>query len=358
MSNSRSGAPRRRSPRNSPGTTFAAAVLTLVVLALAGVLAVPELLGLQRTVGVAQAISFRVPIIVSVACVLLLLLIAMASSRWARRLFSGVAIVLLVFVVGSSLLIAGRGVGAPNVPAEHAADEIRVLTWNTRGDEPGSPAIAELALEVGADVVVLPETTESMGVEIANLMREAGSPMWVHTRTIDEEYRATATTLLISPELGDYVVVTDAGDTNVLPSVIAEPLDGAGPTIVAAHPVSPTPGNMGSWASDLEWLADRCTGDVIMAGDFNATVDHLAGLERDRTSDFHSVLGACRDGALETDNGAVGTWTTGVPPLLGTQIDHVMASAHWRFTGFAVITDRDRAGSDHRPVFAQLQRTG
>lgn len=342
--------------RTSAGVRVAAIALALVALAAAFVLAAPQLLGLQRTFPIAQAISFRTPIAIGVTCALLVLLILIVSSRGARRVFGGVAIVFALFVVSTGGLIVMRGIGSPEIPAEHSADDIRVLTWNTRGDEPGSPTIAQLALEVDADVVVLPETTESMGVEIATLMREAGSPMWVHTRTIDEEYKATATTLLISPELGDYVVVTDEGDTEVLPTVVAKPLGGDGPTIVAAHPVSPTPGNMDAWNRDLEWLSTQCTGNVILAGDLNATIDHLAGLERDRTAEFHSVLGECADGALATGNGAVGTWTTGLAPLLGTPIDHVMASSHWRFTGFAVVTSVDLTGSDHRPVFAQVTR--
>ncbi|GGA59826.1 hypothetical protein GCM10011490_07430 [Pseudoclavibacter endophyticus] len=351
--------------RTSPGTAIAAIVLALITLAAATVLFAPHLLGLQRTIFVAQAIPFRVPIVIGATVLLFGLLIAIASSRGARRLLGGVAIVLTVFVVASVGLVASRGIGDPNVPAEYSAEDIRVLSWNTRGDEPGSPAIATLAIDYGADVVVLPETTEEMGVEIANLMAEAGSPMWVHTRTFDEEYRATSTTLLIAPDLGDYVVVTDEGDTGTLPTVIARPL-GTGPTIVAAHPVAPTPLNMDQWETDLEWLAGLCAGNVIMAGDFNATIDHLVGLgatDSNGGSNWVTLgepaetaydFGECVDGARATGNGALGTWTTGLPPLLGAQIDHVMATSQWRFTGFEVVTSVDRAGSDHRPVFAQL----
>lgn len=344
---------KRPSRRVSPGTTLAAVLLTLITLAVAIVLFAPQLFGLQRTMFVAQAISFRVPIVIGATVLLLVLLIAIAASRGARRLLVGVTIVLTVFVVASVVLVASRGIGNSVIPEAESGD-IRVLSWNTRGDEPGSPEIAQLAIELEADVVALPETTESMGVEIATLMAEAGSPMWVHTRTVDEEYKATATTLLISADLGDYVVVTDEGDTGTLPTVIAKPLGGSGPTIIAAHPVAPTPSNMDSWRSDLEWLAGMCSGNVIMAGDFNATLDHLAGLANERDDAFDNVFGDCADGAHETGNGAVGTWTTGLPPLLGTQIDHVMASDHWTFTGFSIVTSEDLAGSDHRPVFAQL----
>ncbi|KAB1655112.1 endonuclease/exonuclease/phosphatase family protein [Pseudoclavibacter chungangensis] len=351
---SKSAQSKRRSDRVGTQRTVGA-LLAVVTAAAALVVGWPQLIGLERALFVAQAVSFRVPVIIGSVALLLVVLLVMAGSRGARRVLAGTAVVLAVLIVSTGTLVASRGLGAPNIPAEHADEDIRVLSWNTRGDEPGSPTIANLALSLDADVVVLPETTEGMGVEIATLMAEAGRPMWVHTRTIDEEYKATATTLLISPELGDYVVVTDEGDTSTLPTVIARPI-GDGPTIIAAHPVSPTPANMDDWRSDLEWLAGTCTGSTIVAGDFNATVDHLTGLGAEGDADFTPVLGECADAALATGNGSVGTWTAGVPPVIGTQIDHVMATRDWAVTGFEVITDHDRAGSDHRPVFAQLSR--
>ena len=57
-------------------------------------------------------------------------------------------------------------------------------------------------------------------------------------------------------------------------------------------------------------------------------------------------------------NAAVGTWPTSVPALLGTPIDHVLATPNWRFTGFRVLGDEDSAGSDHRPVIARLAPAG
>jgi endonuclease/exonuclease/phosphatase (EEP) superfamily protein YafD len=95
---------------------------------------------------------------------------------------------------------------------------------------------------------------------------------------------------------------------------------------------------------------------VILAGDLNSTLDHYTGL--DAASDASGGLGGCRDAARVTGNAAVGTWPTNVPPLLGAPIDHVMATPNWDVVGFRVIGSLDGAGSDHRPVVAQLRPVG
>jgi endonuclease/exonuclease/phosphatase (EEP) superfamily protein YafD len=178
----------------------------------------------------------------------------------------------------------------------------------------------------------------------------------------DEVSKARSTSVLISTELGTYVVGTGRSNTSVLPSVVAVPT-GAGPTIVAAHPVAPLPQYVGQWRSDLAWLAAQCEGDdVIVAGDLNATLDHMSGLEAPAVdvtgAETRTDLGRCRDAARLAGAGAIGTWPTGVPSILGTAIDHVLATPSWRVSGFRVIGDRDEQGSDHRPILAQLTRAG
>jgi endonuclease/exonuclease/phosphatase (EEP) superfamily protein YafD len=183
--------------------------------------------------------------------------------------------------------------------------------------------------------------------------------MWVHTVAFDEVAKARSTTILISPDLGDYEVVSafvpgPPGNTNTLPSIVAEPVDGDGPRIVAVHAVAPIRWELRNWRSDLDWLAEQCAGEnVIMAGDFNATVDHFAGRGTDGGD-----LGRCRDAAVEAGSGALGTWPTDLPELLGSPIDHVMATPDWRVDTFRVLGDQDDAGSDHRPVVATLSPTG
>lgn len=326
-------------------------VVLALVAAVVGVLVMwPQLFGLHRVLPFAQLVPFRVIHLIGVAVVLVIALgITFAVRRGARATFGVLSLALAILLAFGTVDLFGRGVAMGRTPT-YAKESIRVLAWNTLGNEPGSPTIAELAADYDVDVLMLPETTEDMGIEIAAQLEARGKPMQVISGTGAPGYRAAETTLLVSFELGDYERRDDLGDTGALATVIAEPVDGDGPRFIAAHPVAPMPKLMETWSSDLEWLATVCQDNTILAGDLNATIDHLSGLET--TDNAH--LGACIDAAVQVGAGAAGTWTSGKPPLLVAAIDHVMATEQWQPTGFEVITREDRSGSDHRPVFAEL----
>jgi endonuclease/exonuclease/phosphatase (EEP) superfamily protein YafD len=329
------------------------AAAILLGAAILGLLALwPQLFGAERTFGIAQIVSLRgaataVAILVAVSLTLLALL-----APFTRRLVASLAVLLLVFAAGNAAVLSSRGFGGKGFQSE-AESELTVLSWNTLGDAPGVQGIVDLALDARADVVALPETTLPTADEAARLLGEAGKPMWPLTAEFDRVSKARSTSLLISTELGEYRRDESLGNTGQLPSVVAVPIDGTGPIIVAAHAVAPIQDYMKQWRADLEWLADLCAREnVIVAGDFNATVDHMSAYGVD------GELGDCHDGALARDAAAVGTWPTFLPPLLGAPIDHVMATPNWQFTGMRVIESRDDHGSDHRPVLAQLRPAG
>jgi endonuclease/exonuclease/phosphatase (EEP) superfamily protein YafD len=282
------------------------------------------------------------------------LTLAALLSVSARRFCASLAAALLVFCLLTVVILSTRGFGNPAF--ESATDnDVTVLTWNTLGDAPGPGVIAQLAIDTGAEVIALPETTYETGTEIARILDEAGKPMWLYTVPYDQISKARSTTLLISVELGEYDVDVTARTTSTLPSVVAHPQDGTGPTIIAVHAVAPIPGEMENWRNDLQWLKGACAGgNVIMAGDFNSTVDHYSGLA---TADG-AAIGQCFDAGIATDNGAVGTWPTPLPGLVGAPIDHVMVTPNWRVSGMRVVESHDKHGSDHRPVLVQLTPTG
>ncbi|WP_430645659.1 endonuclease/exonuclease/phosphatase family protein [Agromyces sp. GXS1127] len=324
--------------------------------AVAAVLLWPQGFGLQNQWIAAHVVALRGVAAVGAGTLAAIAAIAMLLGP-GRRLLGGIAAILVLFALGNLGVLAVRGLGGGEPAA--ASESVTVLSWNTLGEVPDASTIAGLALEQEADVVVLPETTESLGEEIAIAMREGGRPMWVHTQAFDEIAKARSTTILISPDLGDYDVVNDEwpgppGNTNTLPSVVAEPASGEGPRIVAVHAVAPIRWELRNWRSDLDWLAEQCAGDdVIMAGDFNATVDHFAGRGVDGGD-----LGRCADAATAGGAGGLGTWPTSLPELLGSPIDHVLATPGWSVDAFRVLDALDGAGSDHRPIVATLSKSG
>ncbi|MDQ1083826.1 MULTISPECIES: endonuclease/exonuclease/phosphatase family protein [Microbacterium] len=334
-------------------------LVVLVVAAGAAVLTWPAAFGLERMFPLAQIISFRAPLAaVLLAATLLMLLFALV--RPLRAFALALAVILGVSGGVNVAILAERGLGSEELPAK-TETSLRVMTWNTAGSATSAESIARFAVGMQADVVTLPETTIDTGAQVAELMRDMGQPMWAHHAEYGEYgitgWDATSTTVLIRPELGDYSVIQSSLDgssnTSTVPSAVAMPTSGDGPIIVAAHAVAPRQEYMTQWRSDLQWLADQCASDnVILAGDFNATLDHMTGMGVEG-----GTLGRCHDTASGSGNGGVGTWPTDAPAILGAPIDHVMATPDWTVSGSVVMRSLDGSGSDHRPIVVQLERT-
>lgn len=331
-------------------------LLVTVVLAIAAaVISWPQFFKLEHVTPFAQITALRGALVIAFLALAVVSLLFVVFRR--TRGFGVSLLMVFILAAGANIgILASRGLGADSLP-EKQADSVRVMTWNTDGEAASAQQIAETAIAMDADVVALPETANEVGEDVAITMREMGRPMWVHHVAFNEEIKrgpqAWQTTLLISPRLGEYSVVTSTSDgesnTQVVPSVVAMPVDGKGPTIVAVHAVAPRPAYMESWRSDLQWVANQCPGgNVIMAGDFNSTIDHFAGFATD------GDLGACNDTASRTGNGAVGTWPTTAPALLGAPIDHVLATSNWTASGSVILRKLEPSESDHRPLIVQL----
>ncbi|WEK14685.1 MAG: endonuclease/exonuclease/phosphatase family protein [Candidatus Microbacterium phytovorans] len=337
-------------------------ILVTVAFAIsAAIVTWPQFFRLERAFPFAQIVSLRGPLVLAFGLVALLALL-LCLARTARGFAVSVLIVALVASGANAAIMLARGTGAATLPSK-TDGSLRVMTWNTAGAATDPAIIARTAVAMQADIVALPETTIETGEDVAVAMREMGHPMWAHHEDFGDredypDWDANSTTLLISPDLGDYAVVESSSDgttnTSAVPSVVAMPVEGEGPIVVAVHAVAPRQNAMDAWRSDLQWIADQCAADdVILAGDFNATVDHM-----DRLGTDGGTLGRCHDATSETGNGAVGTWSTTWPSLLGTPIDHVMATDRWKPVASVVLGTLDDAGSDHRPVIVQFERAG
>jgi len=333
-------------------------ILVTVLCAIgAAILTWPQFFHVERTWPIAQAVAFRGVVVLGFAALVLLMLLVMLV-RPLRAFAASIALIALLAGAANAAIVYTRGVSGDALPAK-ADGSLRVMTWNTAGAATDPETIARTAVAMQADIVTLPETTIETGEQVAVTMRKLGHRMWAYNkRYTANEWDSGSTTVLISPALGDYAVVdsTSEGTTNTstVPSVVAMPVDGTGPIIVAAHAVAPRQSYIASWTSDLRWIADQCAADdVILAGDFNATLDHMSALGVEGGN-----MGRCRDAAAQTGSGGIGTWPSGVPALLGAPIDHVMATDKWVPVGSVVLTSLDGSGSDHRPVVVQLDPAG
>lgn len=321
--------------------------VTLVLGAALAVITVwPQLVGAQRLQVVAQLIPFRGPLALAFAVLAAVAaLVAVLRRRWAVS--AALAIVLAAAAIGNGAVLLTRGFGGST-----ADGEVVVAAWNTYGGGASPDSIARLVRETGADVVVLPETDAVAAATVVDILAGDGIGMTAATREADPGDDPIPTSLLLATSMGPYALDESAGSTPGVPSGVYRPVGGDGPTIVAAHPLPPLPLIMTEWTEGMDWVAAQCTGpDVILAGDLNSTLDHLAGL-----GEGEATVGGCRDAAADAGAAALGTWPVRLPTGLAAPIDHVLVGSAWDVRSFEVRTDFDAAGSDHRPIVATLSR--
>ena len=95
----------------------------------------------------------------------------------------------------------------------------------------------------------------------------------------------------------------------------------------------------------LDGFAERNqTRSRVLAGDFNATLDH---------SMLRAGMVGCDDAAAQRGDGLIPTWgPTQRTRAIGPQIDHVLATRGIQAASFQVL---DLPGSDHHAILATLR---
>ena len=270
-----------------------------------------------------------------------------------------VGLVLLLVAGAHGGVLVTRGLRQRPVDA----GALSVLSLNTEREGADVEAVAELADAVGADILVLPETTQRYGRRLAEALteqkKESGAqpqgfavfsdtsmPSDLAEQGIDQNSDpAYSTTVLVATRLGGYRQVEETAGAG-FGTVRLEPESGDGPVIVGAHTYPPLPGAMTWWRSSVTDVASLCrrpSAGLIVAGDFNATRDH-APLRN---------LGGCISAGEQAGIGGLATWpsSTGTT-LLGATIDHVLVDGTvWEGKKGRVVTI---PGTDHRAVVVQL----
>ena len=302
--------------------------------ALAGlaVLLLADLPGLDRGTPFAQLVAFR-PVVLAVTGAVLAVPIVVTLLR--RRARWGVAALVAVLLLGAGtvatrVLPDGAGAGTP----------LTVLTANVYDGEASVHALAALVADERPDLVSLPEAGADYRARLAPLVEPLGYRVFGSTGEGVPDVDGVSA--LARTGLGDLSVSVD--ETTPFPSVVVTGGALGGVRFVAFHSFAPVPARIAQWRIDLAHLSRWCAGGgpAIVAGDFNATLDH---------SPFRAGTAGCADAAEQAGTGLVGTWPARLPRWLGAQIDHVVVTDGITTRSAEI---RDLPGSDHRAVLARL----
>lgn len=260
-----------------------------------------------------------------------------AAVRWSVALAS-VALVL----VGVQLLLLISAIGwhgARSAPVGSAP--LRVVSANVLLDNTRIPALASELVATGADVIVLQEVTRE---HVAALAASPLGAAYPH-RLLDPlpGYHGSA--------IFSRFLIASGGPIDVAGSPMLEAdirLPGGLVRLINVHTVAPIDaGNAAVWQeqfAELARIAGTETRPLILAGDFNATLDH-APLRR-------LMAEGLRDAFVEGGTGFGATWPRWdgiVPPVM--RLDHVLVSSP---ISVVSLTDQTSSGSDHRRLLADL----
>ena len=310
--------------------------LVLAVLTVLGVAVVllADLLGLDDRSPFAQFVSFRPAMLVGLLVLAVVATVAAVVRRRGWTLAGG----LLAIAAVAGAMVLPRAVATEVAPTD--ARTVTVLAFNTYEGDGDVEAMAALIRENRPDLVAL--------IEAGGRYRDRLAPLVPGYRfaASDERGRDVQNVVAMTrDDLGDVAVQIDR--STPFPSVEVSGGGLGGLRFVAFHSVAPIPGDVPQWRSDLgtldRWCADRQSGPVIIAGDFNATLDH---------SVFRSAITGCADAAEQAGSGLEGTWNTRWPRWIGAQIDHVLVTGGITAEALSM---HDIPGSDHRAVLTRLR---
>ncbi|GAA4543456.1 endonuclease/exonuclease/phosphatase family protein [Pseudonocardia xishanensis] len=324
------GRPRRR---GVAGRIVGAIAFALVV----SVFLVPDLwFGLDRWSPFTQLIAFRPVLVVAVAVMVVVLALVTVGMR---RAWPFPVAMLVVLALGVSML-APRMVADP---APTGGETLKVLSFNVYTGDADVDALAETIRTERPDVVALPEAGERYRQRLQPLVEDLGyvSKASVGQRSQD----VNGVIALVSPRFGDVDFrVGQISADSPFPYVEVSGGRMGELTFVAFHSVAPTAGSVAQWRVDLAGAGDWCrTGrPTVVAGDFNATLDH---------SVLREAMADCGDAASQRGSALTATWPTSTPRWLGTEIDHVFSSTGTA-ESFEVL---DLPGSDHRAILTTIR---
>jgi endonuclease/exonuclease/phosphatase family metal-dependent hydrolase len=265
-----------------------------------------------------------------------------AAAPWAAlglRLAGrrGPAATAAVAAAALGLMVRPRAVPRPQPGA--SGPVLRVLTFNMYFGRADAEVIVARVRQAGADVLFLQELTE----DAVTRLKQAGlEDLMPHART--ELWGGSRGSGIYSRfPLGDGPRLAPVHMAQ--PTALAELPNGHAVELVCVHPVTPRLGRWGAarWREELAVLPPPGELPRVLAGDFNATLDHAV---------FRGVLRlGYADAAQQAGSALTPTW--GLPGGRAVlTLDHVLADRGCAVLGYSVHVV---PGSDHRAVYAEIQ---
>lgn len=260
-------------------------------------------------------------------------IVAAALRRWAP------AAVALMAAVALAVTVLPRAF-AGGAPAVGDAVTLRVLTTNLEYGRGDPEVVAGLVEELDVDLLSVQELTPDA---IAPLRRALGG-------ALPEAVLAPAETaggggLFAAHRLSEGSAEQRLAGGFFLPSARLHLPGAARLEVFSVHTVPPTSSGIDNWGAGLDALP--APGDEtlrVLAGDFNATLDH---------AELRDLIDSgYRDAADAAGAGLATTWPNGrrFPPMV--TIDHVLADER---AGVGEVSVHRIPHTDHRAVFAELE---
>jgi endonuclease/exonuclease/phosphatase (EEP) superfamily protein YafD len=269
------------------------------------------------------------------------------AAAWASALvLRGARPAAVAAVAGAALTAA---VGPRAVPCRRppaSGPVLRVLTANLLVGRAAAEAVVELSRRQDADVLFVQELTDDAA---AGLQRAGLGDLFPH-RVAQPTPRGTRGSIYARYPLRDWSLAASAPAARC--TALLDLPSGQSVQLACIHASPPkppgSPGGTARWRGHLSALPAPGEGPRILAGDFNATLDH---------AQFRRLLRrGWADAASQAGNGLSFTWG----PLPGRRpallaIDHVLIDRRC-----AVLTTSAHrlTGTDHRALYAELRLPG
>jgi len=238
--------------------------------------------------------------------------------------------------------VAQRAIPRPQPSAEGA--ELRLLTSNLLFGRANAESLARLVISTGADVLFLQELTEGAAARL----HKAGLGDVLPYQVLDPTVQGLkGSGIWARYPMSDGLAVPPASRSR--PVARLEMPGGQSVQLVCVHLRPPRPARSPTaaarWRTEMAMLPGPGDTPVIMAGDFNATIDH---------AQFRSLLrSGYVDAAVQAGRGLVPTW--GPRPggeVAVLAIDHILLDPR---CAVRAVSAHRLPGTDHRALYAQIR---